>query len=273
MGSSFFSSDDFERRGFELYSKGCFEAALTIFRRGVLQFPAVPDLYEGLGNCYLELGEYVLAARYFEQGLVYSPDHVAMLAGLGQAYVMLGYPLSAVRCFEMVMDVGTQEVALLVRISRSLYEIEKFEESIDCSDSALTVDADNAEAYFCKAASLSSLGAHLTETEPLFKRALEIEHRGDMVCYYANVLYESRQYKRALAVFETVPTEDISDIISLERMIKLYRRFKDKDREIARCMRRVFHLRQQRTFEGFVRSLHEEWKQEDTIKNKDNKIH
>lgn len=272
MGSHFYSSEDFERRGFELYDKGCYERALEIFRAGVKKFPTIPDLYEGLGDCYLELGEYALAARGFEQGLAYAPENVAMLAGLGAARIALGKPQAAVRCFTRVLDIGTDDVETLVTVARNLYEIEMFEEAIECCTQALALDPACADASFCKAASLSCLGADLAETEPLFKAALDVETREDMVCYYANILYENRQYRKALHVFESVPAEDIADTISLERMIKLYGRFKDKQREIARCRRQLGFLLEQTTFDGFARSFAEEWKQNEKVKNKDGQI-
>jgi tetratricopeptide (TPR) repeat protein len=267
--ASFFSSEDYERRGSELYEQGRYESALKTFRRGLSRFPTVPDLHEGAGGCYLELGEYALAARAFERGLHYAPDSPAMLAGLGSSEVMLGHARSALRCFTAVLALGTEDVGILVLTARNLYEIERFEDSIECCDRALHLDDECAEAYFCKAASLTCLGADLVETEDLFTRALELDSREDMACYYANTLYENRQYRKALQVFESVPTSEMVDAISLERMIKLYRRFKDKQREIARCRRRLTRLLEEKTLEGLMQSVAEEWRRDAAINSSD----
>jgi len=273
MPFDYSSSEEFERQGFELYSHGDHEAAIKIFKRGLVHFPAVPEFYEGIGDCYFDIGEYALAHRYYRRGLSFAPEHAAMLVGLGSCCLMLGKPEAAILCFDRFRSIGSDNLDMFVIVARNLYELEKFEEAIECCDAAIGSEPGCAEAYFCKAAALSCLGADLYETEPLFKTALALEPREDMVCYYGNVLYENRQYKKALSVFETVAIGEIEDIISLDRMIKLYKRYKNKDREITSCRRRIIFLSEQETFEGFVRSLAHEWEIEDRVNNKGGRLH
>ncbi len=99
-------------RGWSYYRLGLFEEAAAAFRQGLKLEPTNPRNLEGLGYCYLQQGQPVMAERLFERVLNQIPDQEGAMVGEGLAYLALQQKTLAAETFRKVlaMDPTNAEV-------------------------------------------------------------------------------------------------------------------------------------------------------------------
>jgi tetratricopeptide (TPR) repeat protein len=98
-------------RGWSHYHMGLFTEAATDFKAGLSVDPLNPRDLEGLGYCYLQQGDPVMAQRAFSLVLTQEPRNEGALAGQGLAFLALRNRSSAAEMFRQVLslDPGNDE--------------------------------------------------------------------------------------------------------------------------------------------------------------------
>jgi Tetratricopeptide repeat len=113
--------DVFCLRGWSHYRLGLITDAAQDFRQGLALDPQNPRSLEGLGYCYLQQGEPVMAQRRFDQILAEAPGEESALVGEGLVYLALGNKQTAEEVFRKVlaMDHSNAEAAKYLRRAES----------------------------------------------------------------------------------------------------------------------------------------------------------
>jgi tetratricopeptide (TPR) repeat protein len=108
-------------RGWSYYRLGLYDEASAVFSQGLKLDPANPRNLVGLGYCYLQQGQPVMAQRKFERVLGQIPEQEGALVGEGLAYLALQQKPQAAQVFRKVlsMDPKNAEVENYLRRAES----------------------------------------------------------------------------------------------------------------------------------------------------------
>jgi tetratricopeptide (TPR) repeat protein len=90
-------------RGWAHYRLGFYEEALADFRLGLTNQPDNPRNLLGLGYCYLQQGQPVMAQRQFSAILEQIPDEEGALVGMGLAHLRLQNRHAAAQMFRKAL--------------------------------------------------------------------------------------------------------------------------------------------------------------------------
>lgn len=254
----YLSSDEFDRRGYELLERGKFEEAVDYFKDALELCPYNADLYAGLGQAYGELGEYVFAARAFSEGLKLSPNDDEMLLGLGLCYLKLNRLKDARSCFEHVEDRSMRDPEVLFNLALGYFQVECPDDAVEYCQKALEMEPDHAD---CLA--LLAICYHETGEEPELvfshlERAIELDPtRWEWIEICANLYYLEGMYRKAFEYYQKIPINFMRNPESLRQFARLLKRYRGDPKKIRECKRRAREAAKSETFEGFLSSLQE----------------
>jgi len=108
-------------RGWSHYRMGLFTEAASDFSEGLAADPRNARNLEGLGYCYLQQGNPVMAQRAFNLVLSDEPQDESALVGQGLAFLALRNNTAATRMFRQVlaMDPGNEEAKGYLKRART----------------------------------------------------------------------------------------------------------------------------------------------------------
>ena len=77
-------------------------------------------------------------------------------------------------CYDESIKINDKSAYVLFMKSKLLFDLKKYEESIQFCDKAIKIDSENSEVLVCKGNSLKSLGRD-EEAQQCFRKAEELE--------------------------------------------------------------------------------------------------
>lgn len=247
MGRDFWDWEEYDSNAQEAYDRGAFEDSLETLREGLELYPHSPELWISLGYTRLAREEYAWAREAFTEALWLDEEHEEALVGLGDVLLKLGERARAFAAFSRVLELGfAADPDLMLAVARALYREELYERAARHYQLALAA-AEAAADLSDEQGSGSSAGATASDAAaelaytlyqmgrtdaalPLLERALERNpaHHEARV-FYGNLLYDGGDYRRALDVFEEVPSDRMWDPLAVWRSVELLRGFRGQD--------------------------------------------
>ena len=254
------SSEEFERRGSDLYESGDIYAALKTYEDGLDMFPLTPELHTGRGFMYLCLGEFVQALCAFSAGLTLNPLDPELNKGTGIALCYLNRADEAMPHLDRAIPYFRGEEQNLYDISTALFQACKYEEALVLLDQVVAVAPQNTDANYYRALTLHHIGGRTDEARAAYEIALSLDpDRIDIAESFVNALYECGLWGEALAVFRRLDVEDVRDDLLVERMIEVYGRFRGSRRKRSALRSRLAELRSRSDVDRFIEDLEDEW--------------
>jgi tetratricopeptide (TPR) repeat protein len=255
------NSEDFDRRGFELYESGDLEGALGIYQRGLDLFPLTPELHSGKGFMCLYLGEFVNALGSFSEGLRIDPGDPEMNRGAALSLLYLNRSGEADVYLEKALPHAKGDASALFEIGVALVQADRMAEAIPLFDEIIALDPDHSDAHFYRGMALHAAGTgEAGDKHRSFETALaQAPDRADLAEQYGNVLYEDGLRDRAASVFARLRPEELRDPTTVERMLEVFRGRRGTLWKRWRLRRRLKEIRRTDPVDEFLRGLQEEW--------------
>ncbi|HCO13818.1 MAG TPA: hypothetical protein DIT46_06510, partial [Gemmatimonadetes bacterium] len=159
MSELFLSSEEYDERAHQLYSKGDYHGALEVLKEGLSRYPQAVDLCVGLGYARLAREEYAWARHAFERAVLLDEAHEDALVGLGETLLRFGEHRQALRLFDRVVSMGLDDdVELMLTIGRALYGAALYTDCYDIFSKAAASRPDSADAAAALGYTLHRLG-------------------------------------------------------------------------------------------------------------------
>ncbi len=252
----FFSSEEYERRGAELAESGDLVGAVEVLREGLGTFPSTNELRITLGQAYLQLEEFALAAREFREGLRLAPGDADLLRGLAVALLRMGRGDEASPLLDSAAAGTHDDDQACLQVAEALLAAERPAEGLEYATRAALANPDSADAEVMRGLCLHAIGPIGKETEEkrrAFRRAAELApDRFDVVESWGHVLYEDGRSDEALAQLGRLPLDEIENVLTLERLDELLHRTGAPRARRAECRRRLREAQRGLSLEGFA---------------------
>lgn len=257
----FHSSDDFDRKGFELCEAGDFESALEIYQKGLALFPFTPELHSGEGHMYLYIGEFVHALAAFRRGLDLSSLDPDLNKGAALALLYLNRPSEALHYIDRARPYFQDDEHALFELGLALYQVDRFEDAHPFLEKVTLLNPAHIDAHMYLALSLHHGGFG----KPRMKyRSLETAYsldpdRQDIIEHFAHILYEDGRPADALALFWKITPEEVNDPVTLERMLELVGKKGGNRRLRTAARKRLGEIQAVDSVEDLIRDLQLDW--------------
>jgi len=259
--SSFMSSEEFGRRGSDLYESGDIDAALKTYEDGLDIYPFTPELHTGRCFMYLYLGEFVRALVAFGCGLNLNPLDPELNKCVGIALCYLNRADEAMLHLDRALPHFRGEEQHLFDISMALFQASRYSDALPLFEELADLAPDNVEAHYYRAMTLHHVGGRTDDSRAAYEQALSLDPgRVDIAESFANALYDCGLYGEALVVFKSLDIDDVRDDLLVERMIEVFGKFRGTRRRRSALRRRLSELRSRSEIDDFIEDLEEEWK-------------
>jgi tetratricopeptide (TPR) repeat protein len=257
----FTSSEDFDRKGFELCEIGDYESALEIYDEGLALFPFTPELHSGRGHMLLYMGEFCGALEAFFEGLVLSPLDTDLNKGAALALLYLNRVAEAFPHLDRARPYLLDDEHALFELGFGLYQAGRCAESVAYFDGVLNLNEKHTDAHLYR-----GLALHRAKTADLdgvyrsLEKAQELEpERRDINEHFAHVLFEDGKPRKALEQFERLVPEEVTDETTLTRMLETYRDLGGNRRRRWALRRRLKEIRNTRPVDDLIQELEMDW--------------
>ncbi|MHC4599658.1 MAG: tetratricopeptide repeat protein [Planctomycetota bacterium] len=256
----FHSSDDFDRKGCELCEAGDYESALQIYQEGLQIFPLTPELHSGKGHMFLYLGEFVHALAAFREGMTLNAHDPDLNKGAALALLYLNRPDEASIHIERARPYFLDDEHTLFELGLALYQVGRYEDT-----EALLRTVTTLNPLHVDAALYLGLALHYGNGDPHRKiEALQSARdldpdRQDIAEHLAHVHFEDGRALEAALLFDRLMLEHVTDEVTLERMLEVYKGRCGSRRKRIAVKRRLREIRSFDSTEDLIRDLLLDW--------------
>jgi tetratricopeptide (TPR) repeat protein len=171
--------------GSTLQRQGRYEEALKVLDKAVQLKPDDGELWRHLGDILVQLARFDHALLSFQQVLKLNPRHHDALYKSGALLNQIGRHAEAIVHLDLGDGLFPNNVPMLQARARTLYNLQRFEESVSCGRRAHPLDPDDADTCNNLGSALRQLGRH-KEALGWFEKA--IENRSNFVTALDNKL-------------------------------------------------------------------------------------
>jgi len=257
----FTSSEDFDRKAFELCEIGDFESALEIYQEGLALFPFTPELHSGRGHMLLYMGEFVHALQAFLRGLALSPMDVDLNKGAALSLLYMNRTEEARIYIDRSGPHLKDDEHALFELGYGLFQVEHFIEAVAHFDGVLALNPRHADAHLYRGLALhQSHAGDGGEKYRSLRAAFDLEpDRQDVSEHFAHVLFEDGKLSEALDLFERLSPEEVTDETTLTRMLEAYRTRGGNRRKRWALRRRLKEIRNTSPVDEFIEDLEMDW--------------
>jgi len=201
-----------------LYSNGRLQEAIDAIKVLNNQHPNVPLLFNLLGACYKELGDFAAAEQMFETATKIKPDYAEAHFNLGVIFKGYGKLTEAVECFKRAITILPNYPDAHNNLGNTLGELGQQKAAIDSYEWALAYKPDYAQAHL-------NLGVLFSKFDPnkaidYYKKAIEIDSN-----YYA-------AYFNLASTFRHLGLVDDA-IVSYEKAIEIKPNYADAHKNLS----------------------------------------
>jgi tetratricopeptide (TPR) repeat protein len=257
----FHSSDDFDRKGFELCEAGDFESALKIYQEGLSIFPFTPELHSGEGHMYLYTGEFVHALTAFRRCLDLSSLDPDLNKGAALALLYLNRSGEAFEYIDRARPYFQDDEHTLFELGLALYQVNRHKEAQRFLGKVILLNPTHIDSHLYMALSLhhGGMGESKTKYRSL-ETAQELDpDRQDIIEHFAHVLYEDGHPAEAQAQFEKLTPEEVTDEVTLERMLQIFGTKGGNRRLRTAVKRRLREIKAVDSTDDLIRDLQLDW--------------
>ncbi len=257
----FHSSDEYDRRGFELCESGDYEGALSVYREGLSIFPFTPELHSGKAHSLLYQGEFVGALSAFTHGLSLSPLDPDLNKGAALALLYLNRPVQAHIHIQRALPYFADDENAVFELAYGFYQVACHEDAAVFFRRALALHPDHVDSLLYLGLCLHQVDTPDTgEKYRALEKARDLDpDRPDLCEHFAHILYEDGRKEEAFTMFETLRVEDIADPSTLERMMEACRLQAGMRRKRSALRRRLKEIRDVDEVEELLEDLRMEW--------------
>ena len=132
----------------DLQGAGKFDEAEAAYKAILEKSPDVPEVYQNLGQLYLQQKNYPSAETAFLKGLELRPESTDMSTLLARVYQESGQPDKAMALIEKSAGANPQDARAQFNRGIFLLNANKNEEAIGAFEAAVKADPNMAEAYY-----------------------------------------------------------------------------------------------------------------------------
>jgi tetratricopeptide (TPR) repeat protein len=132
----------------ELQAAGKVDEAEAAYKAILAKSPDVPEVYQNLGQLYLQKKDYPNAETAFQKGLELRPDSTDMSTLLARVYQESGQPEKAMALVEKSAGANPQDARAQFNRGIFLLNANKNEEAIGAFEAAIKADPNSAESYY-----------------------------------------------------------------------------------------------------------------------------
>ena len=136
------------QKAVELQSAGKIDEAEAAYKAILVTSPDVPEVYQNLGQLYLQKKDYPNAETAFQKGLELRPDSTDMSTLLARVYQESGQPDKAMALVEKSAGANPQDARAQFNRGIFLLNANKNEEAIGAFEAAIKADPNSAESYY-----------------------------------------------------------------------------------------------------------------------------
>ncbi len=224
MSALFLSSEEYDERAHQLYSKGDYHGALEVLKEGLSRYPQAVDLCVGLGYARLAREEYAWARHAFERAVLLDEAHEDALVGLGETLLRFGEHRQALRLFDRVVSMGLDDdVELMLTIGRALYRAALYTDCYDIFSKAAASRPDSADAAAALGYTLHRLGDEVRAGRQV-RRALRLNpDLYEARIFLGHLFYDRGDWEGSLRELEQVPPQEHWDPLAVWRLMELKR--------------------------------------------------
>jgi len=136
------------QKAVELQSAGKPDEAEAAYKAILETSPDVPEVYQNLGQLYLQKKDYPAAETMFQKGLELRPDSTDMSTLLARVYQESGQSEKAMALVEKSAGANPQDARAQFNRGIFLLNANKNEEAIGAFEAAIKADPNSAESYY-----------------------------------------------------------------------------------------------------------------------------
>ena len=192
-------------KGSRLTIQGEYEEALTYFKKAAETKPDDPDVWYGLGSCYVGLNRPEDAVVAFKQPIAVNPDNALAHFILGMYYNAMGQSDQAIPALLEVIRIDPANLRAQFELGRTYGELERTGEQIDTFKEILNHHPDHLPTLLDLGSTLGKIG-RLDEAMAQFTKAGDLEPDNEWIHYNIGVTYNRmdrpeaaiRAYTRAI---------------------------------------------------------------------------
>lgn len=165
-------------------------------------FSGSPQLLNLLGLACFNLGEFQLAVIHFQKLITIDPSVTGIQKNLAYSQVQSGMLNDAVTSFEEAIKENYDDFHVWYQLGDTYYRLQRFSESLNCFETAITINPRFVEAYNGLAL-LHFTNGKLTEAKKFAGAALSVKSDDiDAHLTFGNISVEEKDYFTAIAYFK-----------------------------------------------------------------------
>ena len=130
-----------------LFADGNFNEAIDAIKALNKDYPNVPLLFNLLGACYNQLGQFAAAAQFFESAFTIKPDYAEAYMNHGTALSESGDLDSAVKSFKKAIDLLPNYSEAHNKLGITFLNLSKYDDAIEHLEWAVAYKYDFFEAH------------------------------------------------------------------------------------------------------------------------------
>lgn len=173
-----------------------YDEAIQNYRKAIEIQPSLAEAHDAMGAAFYQQGAFAKAVKCYQMAIKFNPNYVGGYVNLGVALASMGALKKAVTHLRTAIKLQPGRL-LITRgenahyiLGKTLVELEKFDDAIECYLQALTLEPDSADTYIHLGGAYLNAGRR-EEARESFLQARRIKPDSGAATYYLRSLGET----------------------------------------------------------------------------------
>ena len=193
-----------------------------------------------LGNSYRELDNADSAMWAFENGLSQEPDNIPLHENVAFLYQMMGESDKVIERYETIASLDPENIQRYRKLHDLYFRNALYEEDMNVLQKIIEMDPSDIAAKNDYVTVVKLMGGDATEL--LEQRVKDNPGNTDFLLEYANAIYETGDYEKAVGLYEQVTAAEPEHMLALDRIASSYKNLDEPDNAL-KALKTILKIR------------------------------